>query len=152
MLLKDLWRMGVAFDLKRSLLDAPSPAHSALIGYLTRHRLGAFTCIDESGRGKPQACVQTWADGDRLTWSLGFVSPSLDGSSTVADGWRRLLGHLIVSGAQRGIERIAVGSAEDAAVEDLLREIGFRVAGREEVFVLRNEPGEAGPPRRSQSA
>ena len=146
MVLRELAPLGVAFDLKRLLLDDPSPVQSALLGYLTHHRLGAFTCIADADHDDLKSCAQVWPDRGGCGWSLGFMSPSLDHSGHVADSWCRLLAHLIVAGAGRGVDRILIRSAEDAQVEDLLREVGFRVAGREEVFVLRGEPQEVTSP------
>ena len=80
-------------------------------------------------------------------WDLAYLSPSLDDRGDAADTWRKLLSHLIVLGAQQGIERIYARCAEDAEVEDILRQVGFTVVCREEVFVLSKPPAPAPLPK-----
>ena len=129
---------GVAFDLRKLLLDTSSPVHSALIGYLTYHHLGAVTCIhDGAGEGKDlRGFVQVWPNPEKSEWSLAFLAPSLDYHVKAADIWYRLLTYLVIYGAEQGVSRIAARAPEDGEIEDVLRQAGFTVVNREEVFVF----------------
>jgi len=135
-LLRRLRSQCVGFDLRRLLLDAPSPVSSALLGYLTHHHLGAITCIHEDtidGRDL-QGFAQVWPRAGRSEWDLGWVAPRLSSPRDVAL-WRRQLSDLVLFGAERGVLRIYARSSEDAQIEDVLRQTGFIVISREEVFV-----------------
>lgn len=140
---------GVAFDLRRLLLDAPSPMRAALVGYLTRHHMGAITCVHEGtpeGR-RPGGLIQALPREDRTEWDLAFLVPSLDRHQGAGAVWRELLTHLTVLGAQHGVLRIYVRSSEDAEAEDIFRQAGYKVVAREEVYVLTKRPAPAPLPR-----
>jgi len=132
---------GVAFDLKKLLLDASSPMQSALVGYLTYHHLGTITCIhDGAGEGKDlRGFVQVYPHPEKSEWSLAFLSPSLESHLKASDIWYRLLTYLVIYGAEQGISRIAARAPEDGEIEDVLRQAGFTVVNREEVFTFSGE-------------
>jgi len=140
-LLRRLQSQGVGFDLRRSLLDAPSPVSSALLDYFTRHRLGAITCIhqDTIDGEDLSGFAQVWPRADKHEWELGYVAPA---PTSHGDGavWRQLLTHLVVLGAERGILRIYARSCEDPEIEEILRQAGFIQIAREEVFARAQEP------------
>jgi len=60
--------------------------------------------------------------------------------------WRRQLSALVLLGAERGILRINARSSEDAQIEDALRQAGFTVISREEVFAGFSEPSPCSQP------
>ena len=139
---------GVGFDLRCLLLHSPSPAHCALLGYLTRHHLGTITCIHERSKElETEGIIQVWPCADQAEWDLAFLAPSLDHHRDAPDVWLRMLTHLIVLAARRDVERVCARSSEDAEAEDLLRKAGFTVVEREEVFVLSHQPAPAPSPK-----
>jgi len=147
--IKQLEPLGLAFDLRRTLLDATVPSQAALWGYLTRSHLGALTCIheDKQDRSQLKGFAQVWPGGDRCTWELAYLAPSLDYHQRVPEIWQRLLSHLLILGAQQGKRHIYARLAEDAEAETILRQAGFNVISREEVFVLSQEVSPAPQPK-----
>lgn len=137
LLLRRLRPRCVGFDLRRLLLDAPSPMSSALLDYFSHHHLGAITCVREDMiDGKSLwGFAQVWPRPDRPEWDLGCLAPALT-SNGDADLWRGLLNDLVLFGVERGILRIYARASEDAQTEDVLRQAGFTVITREEVFAL----------------
>jgi len=144
-LLKHLEERGVGFDLRNSLVHPATPSQAALIGLLTRHRLGAVTCIHE-GDGQ-SGFVQVWPHGGSLSWHLAYIAPSLDERPNSAAVWHAMLGQLLRLAAYEGALRVFARCAEDAEIEDTLRQRGFGLATREEVFVLTQPPSPAPAPR-----
>lgn len=139
---------GVGFDLRCLLLHSPSPASCALLGYLTRHHLGAITCVHERSKDtQTEGFIQVWPRADQAEWDLAFLAPSLDHHGDAPDVWRRLLTHVVVLAAERDVERVCARSSEDAEAEDLLRQAGFTVVEREEIFVLSHQPAPAPSPK-----
>ena len=136
-LLRRLQPQCVGFDLRRLLLDAPSPMSLALLGYFTNHHLGAITCVsEETIDGKSlRGFAQVWPKQDQPEWDLGYLAPSLSSDGDAAL-WRRLLKDLVLLGVERGILRIYARASEDAQIEDVLRQAGFTVVTREQVFAL----------------
>lgn len=141
LLVKQLQPQGVAFDLRWLLLHSTSPLQSALAGYLTRYQLGTITCVHEGRRDGQglRGFVQVWPRPAQAEWDLVFLSPALERHENAADLWYRLLTYLSILGAEQGILKIWVRSAEDAEAEDVFRQAGFTVVMREELFVLRQE-------------
>ena len=141
---------GVAFDLRRLLLYSTSPTRSALLGYLSRNHLGTITCVHEnssSAESGQRGCAQVWPRPGRAEWDLVFLAPSLDHHQKASEIWRQLLAHLIIQGAKQDIQRIYARSSEDAEAEDILRQVGFTIVAREEVFVLSHRPAPAPLPK-----
>jgi len=128
---------GVAFDLERLLLDAPSPLQAALVGCLSRYHLGAVTCIHEGAEERKdlRGFVQAWPNAKQSRWDLAYIAPAL-GQPAANDIWYRLLTYLIIFAAEQGVYRVFARSAEDGEAEDVFRQAGFRVAGCDEVFRL----------------
>ena len=138
----------MGFDLKRLLLFSQSPTQSALLGYLTHDHLGAITSLHTSARGDPpRGFAQVHPRPDRREWDLGFLCPSLDHHSDAARLWLDLLKHVIVRGAQLHVNRVYARSSEDAEAEDILRQAGFSVILREEVFALSAPASPAARPK-----
>lgn len=149
LLLRRLKPQGVAFDLRRHLLQNTSLMRDALLGYLTAHHLGAITCVfrapaEENGLG---GFVQVSEGTGGAEWNLAYLAPNLDYDVNAGSTWYRMLGQLVLLGAENGVERICVRSAEDAEAEDLFRRAGFTVVSREEVFALDQEAKPAPQPR-----
>jgi len=149
LLLRRLKPQGVAFDLRRHLLQDTSPTRDAVLGFLTAHHLGAVTCVyraseDEDGLN---GFVQVSEDDSGLEWDLAYLAPSLDYDLNAGSMWCRMLGQLILLAAEYGVERISARSGEDAETEDLFRRAGFTVVNREEVFALDQEAKPAPLPR-----
>lgn len=135
--LRQLESRGVGFDLKRLLLFSQPPTRSALLGYLTHDHLGAITSLHTNAKGgSTQGFAQVHPRIDRSEWDLGYLCPALDHHRDAADLWLDLLRHVIVRGAQLKVDRVFARSAEDAEAEDILRQAGFSVNLREEVFAL----------------
>jgi hypothetical protein len=120
--------------------------HSAFLGYITRHHMGARTCVYEDANSSA-GLAQVWPRPDHTEWDLAFLSPSLDHSDHAVQIWQRLLSHLIIVGAERGILRIYARSSEDSEIEEVLRQVGFTVVTREEIFVLSQPPAPAPLPK-----
>jgi hypothetical protein len=146
MAVRRLQSQGVAFDLKRVLLFPALPLQSALLGYVTRHHFGAFTCVedarpeDEPFGGDLNTCAafaQVLPRADGSAWDLAYLAPDLAAADQVLDRWLQLVSLLMILAAERGVQRLCARSPEDAPVEDALRQAGFSVLGREEVFCLR---------------
>jgi len=148
LLLRRLQPQCVGFNLRRLLLDAPSPVSSALLGYLTHHHLGAITCVrkDMIDGQNLWGFAQVWPRPDRPEWDLGYLAPSLT-SDENADLWRGLLNDLVLFGVERGILRIYARASEDTQTEGVLRQAGFTVVSREEVFALSRCEEPASPSR-----
>jgi len=147
-MIKQLQPQGVAFDLRRLLLHTSTPMLSALLGYVTRHHMGAITRIHEVSQAKNlRGFVQVWPGSDRQKWDLAFLSPSLDGQREAPDIWRHLLTDLIIFAAEHGVLRIYARAPERASVEDTLRQVGFTMVTREEVFALTHPPVAAPLPK-----
>jgi hypothetical protein len=148
LLLRRLKPQGVAFDLRRHLLQDTSPTRDAVLGYLTAHHLGAVTCVyrapEEDGLN---GFVQVSEDASGAAWDLAYLAPSLDYNLNACSTWCRMLGHLILLAAEYGVERICARSGEDAEAEDLFRRAGFTAVSREEVFALDQEAKPAPLPR-----
>jgi len=149
LLLRRLGLQGVAFDLRRQLLDGSTPMHDALVGYLTAHHLGAITCVFRARQAEDglSGFVQVSAGATDADWDLAYMAPSLDYHLDAGGAWCRMLGNLVLLGAEHGVQRICVRSAEDAEAEDLFRRSGFTVVSREEVFALDREAKPAPLPR-----
>jgi len=146
--IRQLRPLGVAFDLRRLLLRSLSPMSSALLDYVTHHRLGAITCVQpDSGASKRRGFVQAVPRVSKTEWDLAFISPSLEFHPDAAHIWHSLLHHLVFYGTERAVQRIYARSAEDAEAEDVLRQVGFTAVTREEVFVLAQQPAPAPVPR-----
>jgi hypothetical protein len=91
--------------------------------------------------------AQVWPRADHTEWDLAFLSPSLDHGDGATRIWQRLLNHLIITGAERGVLRVYARLSEDSEAEEVLRQVGFTVVSREEVFVLTQLPGPAPLPK-----
>ncbi len=148
-LVRRLEPQGVAFDLRRHLLEDTVPVRDAVLGFLTAHRLGAITCVcltpgDEDGLS---GFVQATEGADGTEWDLSYIAPSLDYDLRAGNTWCHLLGSLILLAAEHGVERVRVRSAQDAEAEDLFRRVGFTVVSREEVFALDQEAKPTPQPR-----
>lgn len=154
LLLRRLKPQGVAFDLRRHLLQDTSPMRDALLGYLTAHHAGRITCVFQAPEEHDglSGFVQVSAGAKGSEWHLAYLAPNLDYDLNAGSTWCRILGHLILLGAEHGVERICVRSAEDAEAEDLFRRTGFTVVSREEVFALDHEPKPAPQPRELRRA
>ncbi|MHB1356663.1 MAG: hypothetical protein ACYCZF_11895 [Anaerolineae bacterium] len=140
-LVKQLQTRGVAFDLRRLLLHQHTPLWSALVGYLTHEQLGTINYIHHACLQVPiNGIVSVFPRRHLPYWDLAFLAPALDSQVEAMSIWTRLLTHLTVLGAQRGITRIYARTTEDAETEDTLHQMGFAVVTREEIFVLVNLP------------
>jgi hypothetical protein len=125
-----------AFDVRRLLLYAPSATGAAVLGYLTRHHLGAVTYVQQgSDRGGLEGFLEAWPRGDRPEWDLAFLAPPLDDGG-VDKIWRQLLSSLIAVAADKNVSRIYARAPEDVQVEQILHQVGFTFVKREEVFAL----------------
>jgi hypothetical protein len=144
--LRQMQPQGVAFDLRRTLLGAPSPLAAALLGYLSHQQLGPVTCVMR-GKERPTArgFIQAWPRLDHDEWDLSFIAPSLD-EATGAERWSSLLTHLVVLTAQWGAQRIYARVNGDSQGEDVLRQAGFTVIAREEVLTLTQPPAPSAAP------
>lgn len=138
MTIRRLAPQGVAFDLERLLLDTSSPLTSAIAGYLTRSHLGAVTCIHDGADDQQdlRGFVQALPNAKSSRWDVAYLSPSLRQHAGASDIWYRLLTYLIIYAAEQHVCRVFARSAEDGEAEDVLRQAGFRVVQREEVFRL----------------
>ncbi len=145
--LRRLQSRGVAFDLRRSLLYAPSPVAVAALGHLTRFHLGAMTFGYVPAGRVAQGAAQVWPRAVCDEWDLSFLAPALAHDSAAAQAWQQMLSQLILQGAQQGVQRIYVRLAEDAEAEDALRQAGFTTVAREEVFVVSRPSAPAPLPR-----
>lgn len=144
-LLRHLEERGVRFDLRNSLVHPATPSQAALVGLLTRYRFGAVTCIhDEDGQG---GFVQVWPHGGSLSWHLAYIAPSLDERPDAAAIWHGMLGQLLRLASSEGALRVFARCVEDAETEGTLRQRGFGLVTREEVFVLTMPPSPAPAPR-----
>ncbi len=153
--LKDLWvlkhleQRGVGFDLRNSLIHPRTPSQAAMIGYLTRHRFGAVTCVQpdvELASSRLGGFAQVWPQDSALSWHLSYLAPSLDEHAAAAEVWRVLLGQLLLCAARQGVRRL-FACADDAEIEGVLRQNGFGLVTREEVYVLTTPPPPAPAPR-----
>lgn len=144
-MLKHLEQRGVGFDLRNSVIHPRAPSHSALIGYLTRHRLGAVTCVQDVDGA--QGFVQVWPQGDTLSWHLSYLAPSLNEQPDAAEIWRCLLLQLLRYAAAKGVLRVFARCTEDAEIEETLRQNGFGLVTREEAYVLTHAPSPVPAPR-----
>lgn len=147
--IKRLEPQWVAFDLERLLLDTPSPLAAAVAGYLTRSHLGAVTCIHDGADDSAdlRGFVQAWPNPKASRWDLAFLAPSLHQHPGACDIWYRLLTYLIIYAAEQRVRRVFARTAEDGAVEDALRQAGFRAVVREEVFRLDRLQAGVGMPK-----
>lgn len=154
--LKDLWvlkhleQRGVGFDLRNSLIHPRTPSQAAMIGYLTRHRFGAVTCVQpdvELASSRLGGFAQVWPQDSALSWHLSYLAPSLDEHAAAAEVWRVLLDQLLLCAARQGVRRLFARCAEDAEIEGVLRQNGFGLVTREEVYVLTTPPPPAPAPR-----
>lgn len=146
--IRQLQPRGVAFDLRRLLLHSFSPARAALLGHLTRQRLGTFTLVQtDSAGGRTIGYIQAWPRVHPQEWDLAYIAPSLDHQRDASDLWHELLSSLILVGGQRNILRIYARVPEDMEIETILRQCGFTVVTREQVFVLVRPSAPAPLPR-----
>jgi len=130
-----------AFDVRRLLLYAPSVTGAAVLGYFTRHHLGAVTYMQQqnSQAGELEGFVEAWPIARRPEWDLAFVAPAIESKGT-DKVWRRLLSSLIVAAAEKDISRIYARAPEDTQTEQVLRQVGFTLVKREEIFSLTSQP------------
>jgi len=154
--LKDLWvlkhleQRGVGFDLRNTLIRPRTPSQAAVIGYLTRHRFGAVTCVQshaELSGPEPEGFAQVWPQDSALSWHLSYLAPSLDEHAAADQVWSILLCQLLQCAARQGVRRLFARCAEDAEIEGVLRQNGFGLVTREEVYVLTMPPPPAPAPR-----
>lgn len=147
-LVRQLQIRGVAFDLRRLLLHPHTPLWSALVGLLSHEQLGTISCLYLSRQKAPMSgMVSVFLRRHMPYWDLAFLAPALDSHAEATCIWTKLLTHLTVLGAQRGITRIYARATEDAETEDILHQAGFSVVTREEIFVLVNRPSPVVAPR-----
>jgi len=148
-LLRRLNPQGVAFDLRRHLLQDTSPMRDAVLDYLSAHHLGTITFVFDAPEEADglSGFVQVAEGASGAEWELAYLAPSLDYDLHAGTAWCRMLSNLILMAAEYGVERICVRSAEDAEAEDLFRRTGFTVVSREEVFALDQEAKPAPQPR-----
>lgn len=147
-LVKQLQARGVAFDLRRLLLHPHTPLWSALLGYFTREQLGTINLVHHACLESPiYGFASVFPRRHLPYWDLAFLTPALDSQVEAINIWTKLLTHLTVLGAQRGITRIYARTTEDAETEDTLHQVGFSVVTREEIFVLVNRPSPVVAPR-----
>lgn len=146
--MKQLQSRGMAFDLRRLLLGAFSPARAALLGHLTRQHLGAFTLVQTDAEdGRAVGYIEAWPRSSPQEWELAYLAPSLDYQRDAQQVWQELLSQLIIVAGQRHIQRIYAKVPEDAEIEAIFRAAGFTVVTREQVFVLIRQPAPAPLPR-----
>ncbi|MCD6519113.1 MAG: hypothetical protein J7M05_04225 [Anaerolineae bacterium] len=145
--LKQLQPRGVSFDLRRALLYAPSPIHSALLGYFTRYYAGPVTWVHQNTEDDLAGVVQAWPRAKRSGWDLGFLAPALGYHHRVPTIWQELLKHLIILGASQGVSKIYARSPDDPEIREVLRQVGFVAVAREEIFFLLCPPEPAAQPR-----
>ncbi len=147
--IRQLVSQGMAFDLRRTILRSPSPTFSSLIGYLVDGQVGVvtFVCDDEPNSGFARGFLQAQPRSRNTEWDLIFISPAPDYHAKAEAIWSQLLTHLTVRAAQAGIRRIYARAVEDADTENALRQAGYTVVSREEVFVSTKPMGPAVPPK-----
>ena len=143
--LKHLEERGVGFDLRNALIHPRMPSQAALIGYLTRHHLGAVTCVHKVNGSV--GFVQVWPQGGALSWHLSYLAPSLAEQPGAADLWHSLLSQLFGCAVRQGVLPVFARCAEDVEIESTLRQNNFGLVTREEVYVLTRPPSPAPAPR-----
>jgi len=135
---RELQPEGTAFDVAYWLFHPFSPAFSACLGYFWRHRPTVMTsvfCQERAECGDGFVQIRTGKHPDE--WELSFLAPALTESEQNKRIWLDLLAHLVVFGALCGVRRIYARVREDPMNEHVLREAGFSVVTREEIFVLK---------------
>jgi hypothetical protein len=146
-LVRQLQTRGIAFDLRRLLLNPHSPLWSALVGFVTHEQLGTITCVYHTYPQTQNGMVSVFPRRHIPYWDLAFLAPALDSHAEAISIWTKLLAHLTVMGAQRGITRIYARATEDVETEEILHQAGFTMVTREEIFVLVNRPSPVVAPR-----
>lgn len=148
-LLKQLQARGVIFDIRRQLLQPRTPLVSALLGLFSHEGLGSINYIysPSAGEGSSTGFISAYPRRHLPYWDLSFMAPALDASPQAFNIWSRLLTHISICGARRGITRIYARTAEDPEVEDILHQAGYSVVAHSEIFVLVNRPSPVLMPR-----
>jgi hypothetical protein len=149
-IVRQLQSRGVTFDLRRSLLHPHSPLWSALIGFMSHEQLGTVSCMYLSREKENEpilGMVSAFTRRHMPYWDLAFLAPALDSLPEAAHIWSKLLTHLTLVGAQRGVARIYARAPEDSEIEEIMHQVGYSLVTREEVFVLVSRPSPVVAPR-----
>jgi hypothetical protein len=136
LMLKQLEKLSVSLDVRRQVLHPSAVLRAALMGHLSRHHLGPLTWVLEDARRDRDRAgfLQVWPSAGRPDWTLGLISPGLDQDDEVEMIWRHMLSCCIEQAAMRGVQRILARVPEEAVVERVLRNSGYLVITREELF------------------
>jgi len=141
-LLKQLQARGVVFDLRRQLMAPRMPLDAALFGFFSHAEFGSMNYIYSSQKNHEPSSgfVSIYPRRHLPFWDLGFIAPALDTGAQAGYIWSKLLTHISINGANRGISRIYARVAEDPEAEDVLHQAGYSIVSRSEIFVLVKRP------------
>jgi len=91
--------------------------------------------------------AQVWPQDSAFSWHLSYLAPSLDEHAAATEVWRLLISQVLTCAMRQGVRRLFARCAEDAEIEGVLRQNGFGLVTREEVYVLTTPPPPAPAPR-----
>lgn len=140
--IQELQPRGLRLDLERAVLWPHSPLRAALAAHWPFSPIGADTIIlyPPSGRSRALGFLQVRTRRNRPEADLTFISPALDLHDDAVSIWYRLLAECTQHIGEGGGQRVFAQIADGNGTEDVLRQSGFSVYAREEVYRLTERP------------
>lgn len=141
-----LQRDGVLLGLEEAFTKPYRPLLATLTVYLTASGPGMCTYVStDEESGEIEGFMQVRLRRNRPEADVVFVSPALHGSNDLGQVWVRLLKHVCLDVAGRGVQRIFVRLPEGGPEVESFCQVGFGVYTREEIFrITPNEVEESG--------
>lgn len=136
---------GVQLDFERAVLWPHTPLQAALARHMPLSPIGAETLVlYATPHARAQGFLQMRVRRGRPEVDVSFLAPALDADTDAVAIWYRLLAECVqvigARGGQRVFAQIPIGNG----AEDVLRQAGFNVYAREDIFCLSRFPSGLG--------
>lgn len=140
--IQELQQRGLPLDLERAVLWPHSPLQAAFAAHWPPSPIGADTIIlyPPAGQARALGFLQMRLRPRRPEADLTYIAPALDVRDDAVSVWYRLLAECTQHIGDRGGQRLFAQIADENGTEDVLRQSGFSVYAREDVYRLTDRP------------
>ncbi len=145
--LAELGSQGMEFELDRAHLSAGSPLTDALVSRVSFGSMGAETFVLYANGRKQRALgvIQARQRKNRPEADITFIAPTLDHDPDAVTTWYRLLAEATRGLGELGCQRIYVQVPAGNGAEEVLRQAGFTIFAREDIYLLSAERVQSRP-------
>jgi hypothetical protein len=131
-----LQHRGMQLDFERAVLWPHTPLQAALAMYVPFSPIAAETLVVYSRTASALGFVQMRARRGRPEVDVTFLAPALEADSDAITIWYRLFAECARAVGERGGQRVFAQIPLGSGSEDVLRQAGFNMYAREEIFCL----------------